>query len=210
MLRGEQSIMSKAVLGEAILVGGVTSIVRANLLRGDHEAFDGQGTHIEQTLIAMGQFFQAEFQLQQSLGPWNEKSLYTQGNLAELFLSSLHDPILGLLHYRHACVVAVRTLGSQHPNTLKKLQELSEIFQEVGWNDFADYARDGAPAKIDPTAIQDRLLQVGVLRNLVLHRKVGQCLNQMIKSDLVSRAFLTQLWITIGTSLADVMPDDFQ
>ena len=85
MLRGEQSIMSKALLGEAILpvVGGVTSMLRANLLRGDHEAFDNQGTHIEQALVAMGQFFQAEFQLQQSLGPWNEKSLYTHGNLAE-------------------------------------------------------------------------------------------------------------------------------
>mmetsp|Transcript_109992 Transcript_109992/g.245841 ORF Transcript_109992/g.245841 Transcript_109992/m.245841 type:complete len:863 (-) Transcript_109992:6-2594(-) len=146
------------VLGEVVLVGGVTTLCRAHSLSRQHRLDSFKETAIS----AMLQFYRAEAILRAAVGKINEKSIYTHGNLAELMLNDLHEPFLGLLHHRQSCIVAVRTFGLTHANANRKLQELADICQQLGWADFAEWLHDGRPQDIAPIFIKGRLETLNV------------------------------------------------
>lgn len=72
----------------------------------------------------MAQFYHAEAILRRSVGPANEKSIFTFGNLSELFWQDFREFYLGFLHRRQSCIVAVRVFGPEHANTVRTLPAL--------------------------------------------------------------------------------------
>jgi len=145
-------------LGENMLVGGVTSLCRFHSLQGSSE----DDAILAIAFKAMCQFYHAEAVLRCSVGAVNEKSIYTHGNLAELFLRDLHEPFIGLLHFRHSCVVSVHVLGADHPNAARKLSELADICQSLSWTEFVQSIRSGRPEDILAVDVRALLAQRGV------------------------------------------------
>ena len=129
-----------SVLGRALLVAGVSMSVRAHRLR--------QNSNPYRRIVARAAqlFLEAERILQLSVGPINENSLYTHGNLGELLLVDVGDLCTGLSHFFRACSVGVAFFGSQHPNVKEKLNEFAQVLREIDnqlTNKFADLVEQG-------------------------------------------------------------------
>ena len=73
------------VLGRALLVSGVSASVRGHRLRALGRPYR---RHVA---TAAGLFREAEAVLAASVGPVNESSMYTHGNLGELLLYDVRD-----------------------------------------------------------------------------------------------------------------------
>ena len=83
-------------------------------------------------------FLEAERTLVASVGPVNESSLYTHGNLGELLLYDVHDLAGSLPHLFEACRIGVALLGATHPNVCSKLQDFASILRQIGRYELAD------------------------------------------------------------------------
>eukprot|EP00928_Gymnodinium_smaydae_P039596 TRINITY_DN27014_c0_g1_i1.p1 TRINITY_DN27014_c0_g1~~TRINITY_DN27014_c0_g1_i1.p1 ORF type:complete len:858 (-),score=73.20 TRINITY_DN27014_c0_g1_i1:134-2671(-) len=198
------------VLGEAILVGGVTTLCRSHSLRMQrrrHEALDS-------AILAMLQFYRAEANLRRSVGKINEKSIYSHGNLAELFLNDLRQPFLGLLHERQACIVAVRVLGADHANAKRKIDEVTSIFNHLGWQDFVVCLEEGRPEDVSPAGIVSRFLHFhGSFPLGGLHEESIASAFARDKDEIGGAEFWNELWRDLGVTdeLAEAcgLPGDF-
>jgi len=197
LLQGQQV----QVLGESVLVGGVTTLCRAHSLIGQNMEAEA----LEKTISAMLQFYRAEAILRLSVGSINEKSIYTNGNLAELLLNNLRQPVLGLLHHRLSCIVAVRVFGSAHANANRKLQEMAHICQQLTWNDFVEYLQEGRPEEICSTAIDERLRRLGVSSQGPHHELIATALADEVDSAVYNNSSATAtpefwegLWRDLG------------
>lgn len=125
------------VLGRALLVAGV-----ATMVRGNKRKLEGK-PHRKIQVMAARLFQTSEVVLQQSVGPLNESSMYTHGNLGEFFIQDAGDLTRGLLGLHDGCVVGLKLLGKDHPNVKSKLHEFSSIMRQLGIRQLADYIDQG-------------------------------------------------------------------
>lgn len=114
------------VLGRAMLVAGVALLVRGDKLR------DAGEPHRKILAAAAKTFMTSEIILCKALGPVNESSIYTHGNLAEFYLYRLRDLRKGIVAFYESCYVGIHLLGPTHPNVASKLQEFSSILSQLG------------------------------------------------------------------------------
>jgi len=109
------------VVGRALLVGGVARMVRS------HNAKKARRPWRWLAVEAAELYMRAEHILVQAVGEVNEGSIYTHGNLAELFLHDRQNIKLSLVHFIKCCRVGVRLWGPDHPNVRRKLQEFHTL-----------------------------------------------------------------------------------
>ena len=64
------------------------------------------------------QLYRAEAYLRRAVGKATELSIYTHSNLAECFLHILEEPLLGFLHLRTACILALEVRACAHVCTV--------------------------------------------------------------------------------------------
>ena len=85
------------------------------MVRGNKKRIEGK-PHRRIQVCAARLFQTSEVVLQQSVGPLNESSMYTHGNLGEFFIQDAGDLTRGLLGLYDGCDVGLKLLGKDHPN----------------------------------------------------------------------------------------------
>jgi len=186
------------ILGEAVLVGGVTTLCRCHSL--------ARLSHFEQAtraaFNAMTQFYHAEAILRAVVGPMNEKSIYTLGNLGELLWNQMREYFLSMLHHRQSCIVAANVFGPRHANARRKLNEFGRLLSVQGWNDFADLVESGRPEQLKPSALLERFISIDAPPHGPSIRSIGEELRTFTASDRASAhlrgGFWTELWTQLG------------
>jgi len=116
------------VVGRALLVGGVAKLVRGH----HHRREDASALWRKAIVESVTLLLQAESMLVLSAGQVNEGSIYTHGNLAEIFLHDIRDINAGLYHFTKCCQVGVELWGPEHPNVKRKLQEYGFLLVQCG------------------------------------------------------------------------------
>lgn len=116
-----------SVLANAMLVGGVTSLVRSQ--NPDAAGGDGLLELIHHALDAMGAFYAAELMLRRVLGESSELSIFTHGNLGETYIHTCRELTLGLVHLELSCSVAITVFGLKHPNSGSKLSKMISVLE---------------------------------------------------------------------------------
>lgn len=192
-------------VGEAILVGGVTTLCRAH----SFAAQDMKEQHQKSALSALLQFYRAEAVLRLAVGSVNEKSIFTHGNLSELLLRDFHQPLLSFLHLRRCCIVAVQVFGHTHSNAAKKISEFAAYCAQLGWHDSVGLLNDGKPEEIDPAYIVEDFARRGFPLALGesptrFDRAIIEALNVELQDEdsaASSPEFWKTLWRDLGMPL---------
>lgn len=134
------------VLGRAILVRGVAKLVLG------HNRQRYTLPHREILVEASQLLIRAEEILVKAAGEVNEGSIYTHGNLGELYLHDVGHVPLALLHNTKSCLVGLKLWGAEHPNVERKLREFAAILGAVGFSSHAQPVLAG-----DMQALQEML-----------------------------------------------------
>mgnify|MGYP002631164541 CR=1 FL=1 len=134
-------------LGQAVLVHGVTVLVRAGLPPREEE----RAAEPDRWARAISLFTEAEAILVASVGAVNECSIYTHANLAEVHLrlhqhvnqhehgerSRFYHLASAMSHLCTSCSIGLAYFGKNHPNCERKLRELYELLTALGLHPFA-------------------------------------------------------------------------
>jgi len=145
------------VLGRAILVRGVAKLVLG------HNRQRYRLPHRDILVQAAELLTKAEDILVQAAGEVNEGSIYTHGNLGELYLHDVGHVPLALLHNTKSCLVGLKLWGAEHPNVERKLREFGAILGAVGFSSHVQAVLAG-----DVQALQE-MLRVFTSQEHLLH-----------------------------------------
>lgn len=146
MMPSRKGCPPSKVLGRAILVRGVAKLVLG------HNRQRYTLPHREILVEASQLLIRAEEILVKAAGEVNEGSIYTHGNLGELYLHDVGHVPLALLHNTKSCLVGLKLWGAEHPNVERKLREFAAILGAVGFSSHAQPVLAG-----DMQALQEML-----------------------------------------------------
>ncbi|CAK9048724.1 unnamed protein product [Durusdinium trenchii] len=146
------------VLGRAVLVRGVSKLVLG------HNRQRYRLPHRDILVEAAHLLMRAEEILVHAAGEVNEGSIYTHGNLSELYLHDVGHVPLALLHNTKSCLVGLKLWGPEHPNVERKLREFAAILGAVGFGSHVDAVLAGDLQALEEMlrvfTSQEQLLQI--------------------------------------------------
>eukprot|EP00397_Hematodinium_sp_SG-2012_P007634 GEMP01007683.1.p1 GENE.GEMP01007683.1~~GEMP01007683.1.p1 ORF type:complete len:801 (+),score=161.65 GEMP01007683.1:134-2536(+) len=137
-LRVMDGCPASRILGRALLVGGLSLLVRGHTQLGERRLYYRTSLH-----AAGEMFLKAQRMLVSACGEINESSIYVHSNLAELYLYHVGNLPATVRHFEECCTIARDFLGSDHPNSQRKLAEFAQFLDEIGFSEEAIMVRAG-------------------------------------------------------------------